>query len=43
LADKPGFFFSNEDFKILRKDLEHELRTVGNSWHFHIASGRKSE
>ncbi|OCK86103.1 S-adenosyl-L-methionine-dependent methyltransferase [Lepidopterella palustris CBS 459.81] len=43
LGGKPGFFFSPEDFKKLRVDLEDELRTVGNSWHFHIAWAKKPE
>ncbi|KAI9877144.1 MAG: hypothetical protein M1830_004694 [Pleopsidium flavum] len=37
----PGFFFSPEDFKILRADLAEELATVGNYWRTHVVWARK--
>ncbi|KAF2501663.1 S-adenosyl-L-methionine-dependent methyltransferase [Lophium mytilinum] len=43
VGSQPGFWFSGAQFDELRADLENELRTVGNSWNFHIAWGRKAE
>ena len=37
----PGFFFSEEDFRSLRHDMQSELREYGNTWHYHVAYGRK--
>ncbi|KAF2869625.1 hypothetical protein BDV95DRAFT_629587 [Massariosphaeria phaeospora] len=35
------FFFSQEDFRTLRSDMERELKEFGNTWHYHIVYGRK--
>ena len=37
----PDFFFSQADFRTLRKDLADELWTVGNLWRTHVVIARK--
>jgi SAM-dependent methyltransferase len=41
MGEKVGFFSSEEDFQSFRQELISELRTVGNTWHYHVAYGRK--
>ncbi|UKZ81579.1 hypothetical protein TrVFT333_009351 [Trichoderma virens FT-333] len=41
LSDKPGQPTSSE-FDDLRRELEHELRTVGNVYYYHLAWAKKA-
>lgn len=40
-TEMPNYWYTPQDFKRLKEELEQELKTLGNIWRFWVVVGKR--